>query len=201
MCQAGGKVYESFLCSGKYTYRYIPGEAHDDDDIPSVNLIVKRDVFELVGGYDSNYYPGEDTKLCFDITQKAKKRLLYRPDVLVYHHRRPLFRAHLKQATNYAKHRGYFVKALPKTSLRIQYFIPTLFALGIIFGAVVSIFVPILWWVYTGVILLYFLLAGWSLRKSNSIKVFFLALCGIFITHMGYGFCFVQGLFSKELIR
>lgn len=200
-CQAGGKVYESFLCSGKYTYRYVPGEPHEDDDIPSVNLIVKREVFESVGGYDSSYYPGEDTKLCLDITRKAQKKLLYRPDVLVYHHRRPLFSAHLKQATNYAKHRGYFVKALPQTSLRIQYFIPTFFMMGVLLGPIISIFIPFLWWVYASVILLYLLLAGWSLRRAGSTIVFFLALLGIFATHIGYGVCFIQGLLSKELIR
>lgn len=201
MYRAGGKVYESFLCSGKYIYRYLPGTPHDDDDIPSVNLIVKRDVFESVGGYDSSFYPGEDTKLCLDITHKAKKRLLYKPDVLVYHHRRPLFRAHLKQATNYAKHRGYFAKVLPETSLRIQYFIPTLFFLGVVLGPVVCFFVPILWWVYTGILALYFILAAVSIKNAGSIKIFILALLGIFLTHLGYGICFLQGLFSKKLIR
>jgi len=200
MYRAGGKVYESFLCSGKYIYRYLPVTPHDDD-IPSVNLIVKRDVFESVGGYDSSFYPGEDTKLCLDITHKAKKRLLYKPDVLVYHHRRPLFRAHLKQATNYAKHRGYFAKVLPETSLRIQYFIPTLFFLGVVLGPVVCFFVPILWWVYTGILALYFILAAVSIKNSGSIKIFILALLGIFLTHLGYGICFLQGLFSKKLIR
>lgn len=201
MCRAGGKVYESFLCSGKYTYRYVQGVAHDDDDIPSVNLIVKRDVFEAVGGYDSNFYPGEDTKLCLDITRKAKKRLLYCPDVLVYHHRRPLFRSHLKQATNYAKHRGYFAKVLPETSLRIQYFVPTLFMMGVFLGPIISIFIPFLWWIYLGVLLFYFVLAGFSVKNTGNFKIFILAVCGIFLTHLGYGICFLQGLFSKKLIR
>lgn len=72
--QASGKVYESFLCSGGYTYRYIPQAEREVDDLPSVNLIVRKDIFELIGGYDSNYYPGEDTKLCLDIVQKAGKK-------------------------------------------------------------------------------------------------------------------------------
>ena len=113
--QASGKIYESFLCSGAYTYRYLPKEEREVEDLPSVNLIVRRDVFEQIGGYDSNYYPGEDTKLCLDIVESGKK-IIYSPDVLVYHHRRKVFMQHLKQATNYAKHRGYFAKALPKTS-------------------------------------------------------------------------------------
>lgn len=195
-----GKVYESFLCSGNYTYRYVPGRRREDDDIPSVNLIVKREVFESIHGFDSNYYPGEDTKLCMDIVNTGKK-LIYSPDVLVYHHRRRLFRAHLKQVTNYAKHRGYFVKKLPQTSLRPAYFIPTAFTLGLAVGPVLSVFFPVLWWVYGGVIVLYVILAALSLRSCSSLKLFVLSLAGIFATHVGYGICFVQGLLSKELIR
>ena len=195
-----GKVYESFLCSGNYVYRYIPGRRREDDDLPSVNLIVKREVFESIHGFDSNYYPGEDTKLCMDIVNTGKK-LIYSPDVLVYHHRRKLFREHLKQVTNYAKHRGYFVKKLPQTSFRPAYFIPTAFTIGLFgFRVFMSIF-HILWCVYGAVLAFYVILAAWSLRSCGSIKLFLLALSGIFATHVGYGICFVQGLMSKKLIR
>lgn len=202
-----GKVYESFLCSGGYTYRYIPGAWREDDDIPSVNLIVKREVFEEVKGYDSTFYPGEDTKLCMDIVNTGKK-LIYNPEVLVYHHRRSLFKGHLKQVTNYAKHRGYFAKKLPQTSLRPAYFIPTLFTLGVFIGPIVCYFVPVLWYVYLGVIGIYLLLALWSLKsclKAGSIMyrigLLLLSLAGIIATHIGYGICFVRGLLSKELLR
>jgi len=217
--QAGGKVYESFLCSGGYTYRFIPGKYKEDDDIPSVNLIVKREVFEKVNGYDSTFYPGEDTKLCMDIVNSGKK-LIYSPDVLVYHHRRSLFKGHLKQITNYAKHRGYFAKVLPQTSLRPAYFIPTLFTLGLVLGPVVCSILPLLWYLYFGVITLYLLMAVISLNSCfkddlgydynpDALKygfiyrsgLFGLALLGIISTHVGYGIFFVRGLLSKKLLR
>lgn len=200
MQQASGKVYESFLCSGGYTYRYLPGKKKEDDDIPSVNLIVKREVFEAINGYDSTYYPGEDTKLCMDIVNLGKK-IIYDPEVLVYHHRRYMFKGHLKQATNYAKHRGYFAKALPQTSLRFVYFVPTLFTVGLIGGPIVCMFWSALWWVYGGVLALYFVLAGYSLRTCKSIKLFWISMVGILATHVGYGINFVRGLCSKELLR
>lgn len=201
LLQAGsGKVYESFLCSGNYTYRYVPGKRREDDDLPSVNLIVKREVFEEVHGFDSSFYPGEDTKLCMDIVNTGMK-LIYSPDVLVFHHRRRLFREHLKQVTNYAKHRGYFVKKLPQTSLRPAYFIPTLFTLGLICGPLLSLCFPALWYIYAGALLLYLLLAVCSLRGCRSARLFFVSMAGILATHIGYGICFVQGLLSKEMIR
>lgn len=200
MQQASGKVYESFLCSGGYTYRYLPGKKKEDDDIPSVNLIVKREVFEAVNGYDSTFYPGEDTKLCMDIVNLGKK-IIYDPEVLVYHHRRYMFKGHLKQATNYAKHRGYFAKTLPQTSLRFAYFIPTLFTLGVFLGPIVCIIVPVLWYVYIGVLVFYFILAAYSLRSCKEFSLFWISMAGIFATHIGYGINFVRGLLSKELLR
>ena len=199
--QASGKVYESFLCSGGYTYRYLAKAEREVDDLPSVNLIVRRDVFEQVGGYDSNFYPGEDTKLCLDIVEKAKKKIIYSPDVYVYHHRRKMFKQHLKQATNYAKHRGYFAKKLPQTSLKLAYFIPSLFVIGLIIGPVVCAFVPILWYAYWSVLALYLLLLIISIRKPGSFAVWILTILGIFATHFGYGVCFIRGLLSKELLR
>lgn len=198
--QGSGKVFESFLCSGRYTYRYLPEKWREDDDIPSVNLIIKREVFEAINGFDSNYYPGEDTKLCMDIVNSGKK-LIYDPTVLVYHHRRNLYKGHLKQVTNYAKHRGYFAKKLPQTSMRLTYFIPTFFTLGVICGPILSAVFPFLWWIYGGVLAIYFILAAYSLRTCKSVRLFFISLLGIFLTHIGYGVYFIRGLLSKELLR
>ncbi len=198
--QGSGRVLESFMASGGYTYRFIPGKAKEDDDIPSVNLIVKREVFEEIGGYDSNYYPGEDTKLCMDIVNTGKK-LLYDPDVLVYHHRRKLFKGHLKQITNYAKHRGYFAKALPQTSLRPHYFLPTAFDLGLFGGLIVCPIFPVLWYVYGATLLVYVLLCAISLRRCKGFALFWLSMAGILATHVSYGIFFVKGLMSKELER
>ena len=199
--QASGKVYESFLCSGGYTYRYLPKAEREVDDLPSVNLIVRRDVFKSVGGYDSNYYPGEDTKLCLDIIKKAEKKIIYSPKVLVYHHRRRMFKQHLKQATNYAKHRGYFAKALPETSCKLAYFIPSLFVIGLVVGPILAYFIPILWKMYFSVIILYVLLLIMSIRDAKSVKVWILTFAGIVATHVGYGICFIRGLCSNKLIR
>ncbi len=198
--KASGKVYESKMCSAGYTYRYLPEAGRDVDDLPSVNLIVRADLFRRVGGYDSNYYPGEDTKLCLDIVN-AGYRIVYDPQILVYHHRRRMFRAHLRQATNYAKHRGYFAKVLPQTSRRFAYFVPTLFVAGLILGPVLAIFVPAIWYIYGSVLLVYFLLLAGSIRHAENFRVWILALLGIFLTHVGYGIRFVQGLCSKKLLR
>ena len=198
---SGGYVLASPLCSGSYIRRYIPRTVCEDDDLPSVNLIVRRDVFEEVKGFDSDYYPGEDTKLCLDITRKAGKRIIYDPNVLVYHHRRPLFKKHLKQISNYARHRGYFMKKLPETSLRPAYLVPLAFVAGLVLGPVISIFIPVCWYLYIGVLYLYALLDLLTTFHIKHIGASIWAFFGLFATHVVYGIFTIVGLFQEKLTR
>ena len=87
--EASGWMSVSPLGAGPYTYRFLSGRKQFVDDYPSMNLSVIRSNFLAVGGFDSNYWPGEDTKLCLDLVNKQKKKIIYDPKVVVYHHRRP----------------------------------------------------------------------------------------------------------------
>ncbi len=138
--KASGLVYSSFLGGGSIAYRYIPKSQREVDDYPSCNFLVRKSVMEEVGGFNCKFWPGEDTKLCKEITNDLNMKIVYAPDVLVYHHRRPLFIPHLKQVWSYAAHRGYFIKRFPETSLRLTYFLPSIFVLSSIFGLFLFIY-------------------------------------------------------------
>ena len=195
-----GHIFASYLMSGPYRKRYIRnGKVHEDYDLPSVNLIVRKSIFKEVGGFDSTFYPGEDTKLCLDIKKKGYQ-IIYHPDVIVYHHRRNLFPKHFQQIANYALHRGYFVKKYPETSRRIAYFMPSMFLIGLIIGGILSIFSPLIRWIYFSAIALYFLLNLIFNFKINLLEYFWTVL-GTFLSHMTYGLFFIVGLFLKELKR
>lgn len=127
--KVSGWVQASKLGGGNCTCRFLPQKSRLVDDYPSMNFIVRKSDFEKVGGFDSHFWPGEDTKLCYDLVYDLGKKIIYDPEILVYHHRRPLFRPHLKQVGGYGLHRGHFARVLPKTSRRLSYFIPALFAL------------------------------------------------------------------------
>lgn len=200
--KASGALYASWLVCGGYEYRYVPGKTREVDDYPTVNLLVRKNVFKRLGGFDSNYWPGEDTKLCFDITRRLKKKIIYDPDVLVCHHRRPLFLEHLRQVSRYAFHRGYFVKVLPGTSMRLGYFVPSLFVLGLIIGAVLLPVHKGIVTLYAGTIILYVIMilvtaVSVSLRERD-LKVGALTIPGIFLTHLTYGYNFLRGLSSGK---
>ncbi|GAC1332050.1 MAG: hypothetical protein NVSMB17_10720 [Candidatus Dormibacteria bacterium] len=122
--RAGGAFYESWLGSGPYRYRFRQSAPRDVDDYPAYNLVIRRDAIEAVTGWGTGFYGGEDTVICLALV-RAGWRIRYHPEVVVFHHRREIWGAHLRQVANVGLHRGYFVKAYPQTSLRPTYFLPT----------------------------------------------------------------------------
>lgn len=201
--KASGHVFSSRIGGGNMTYRYIPGQIREVDDYPSCNFLITRDVMVSLGGFDTHYWPGEDTKLCLDLTKKLKKKIMYSPDVLVYHHRRDLFGPHLKQIRRYAVYRGFFVKKFPETSFRLGYFIPSLFTFGLLFGWSTFFMNGIIFHLYLLAVGIYFvavfLTASVSALQDNNAKLFALVFAGIIATHILYGVDFVKGLFIGRL--
>ncbi len=203
--KASGAVFASWLASGGNEYRYIPGQLREVDDYPTVNLLIRKDVFSAVGGFDSNYWPGEDTKLCLDITKTLGKKIIYDPEAVVYHHRRALFGPHLRQISRYAFHRGYFAKVLPETSLRFSYFVPSLFLIGIVAGIALSYVNGTVAKAYMAAVALYcIILLGTAFSTTIKEKKFLvgvLTIPGIFLTHLLYGFNFLRGLSATRYRR
>jgi glycosyltransferase involved in cell wall biosynthesis len=204
--KVSGAVYLSYL-SGGFPERYTPiGKKKFVSDWPSVNLTLRKKIFLEVGGFDCDYWPGEDTKLCLDIIKniKTKNKILYDPRVVVWHHRREGLARHLKQIAGYGLHRGFFAKKFPKTSFQFKYFIPSAFFLFAIGGAVLSAFYPIflklyiIGWIVYALAMLKALL-DITYRQKN-ILVALYSMVYIFLTHIVYGFRFIQGfIFTKEL--
>jgi len=207
LARMGGRVYDNLLVSGNYRYRYKAGGVRRDvDDYPSCNLFVRKSLLDSFGGYRTDFWPGEDTLLCKDIVD-AGKRIVYDPWVVVCHHRRPLFGAHLRQLGRYAFHRGYFCKRYPSNSLRLSYFIPTLFVAYLFIWAILvaipqpDIMSVELFCIWQGIIsmpmltyILLVLLTSFSLNPA----VWVITLCGVLATHVTYGIRFLGGLLAKK---
>ena len=216
LCQkASGYVWSTWLGSGGAgTYRCAISPRREVDDYPSVNLLVRKKDFLTVGGFDSHFWPGEDTKLCLDLVYKLGKEIIYDPEVLVYHHRRAVFKPHLIQISRYALHRGHFARILPKTSLRLGYLFPSFFVLWL-FGGPILIFlleffqlcflsIPLylLYLLTIGFYLLFLLFTSFQVYlKERNLKLALLVIPSIFITHIIYGVLFIKGFFLKKLER
>jgi len=200
--RVSGAVFLSKF-SGGAPERYVPvGKARPVQDWPSVNLMVRKKDFLAIGGFDSPYWPGEDTKLCLDLIQKTGKTILYVPEMRVWHHRRAGLMAHLRQVGGYGLHRGYFAKRYPETSRRLPYFIPTCFLIFVILNALIPLLntsVRIgfcaIWACYVAVIY-----AVWrDIRKYETVLVTVFAIIYAVLTHLWYGGRFAQGLFTLNL--
>jgi len=205
--KVSGAVFESYVGGAGARNRYLPiDKTRETDDWPTVNLLVRRDVFAEVGGFDNTYWPGEDTKLCLDFLNAGYK-IIYEPEAIVYHHRRSDLVKHFKQIGNYALHRGHFAKIYPETSRKFFYFVPTLFDLYLISFLVwplflnqypfqmfygLPLFIYFLGLIIDGIII--------SIRWRNPI-VGLIAIPMVFLTHVWYGVRFIQGLVIKKLAK
>ena len=224
---SSGWASASPIGSGPHLYRFLASRKRLIEDYPSMNLAVRKADFDRVGGFDSNFWPGEDTKLCLDLTHKLSKKIIYDPKVLVFHHRRPIWKDHLKQNGNFGLHRGFFARILPQTSLKFIYFLPSLLLLGLIFLVLclslsfptclpagmarsgIYTNLPVLSSVRTiglySFALYFFMLflnSLWIAGVSKNIFQAALSIPVIFITHLWYGARFLQGfLFTKKLAR
>jgi len=206
LARLGGRVYDSFLVSGNYNYRYRAGGVRMDvDDYPSCNLFVRKSVLDKIGGYRTDFWPGEDTLLCKDIIDRWQ-RIVYDPWVIVYHHRRPLFLPHLRQLGRYGFHRGYFCKRFPSNSLRLSYFVPTLFDVYLAFLAVVGLLnlthvralrLTLHAGAYCWPLGIYLALVALSAFSLNPVS-WLLTAAGIVSSHVWYGVQFVRGLCARK---
>lgn len=202
--RVSGAVFLSRF-SGGAPERYVPvGAVREVQDWPSVNLMVRRTDFLAVGGFNTAYWPGEDTKLCLDLIKQTGGKILYIPQLIVWHHRRAGLLGHLKQVGAYGLHRGYFAKKYPETSRKPAYFVPSIFVLF----AAVSVFVrflpaPLNWLIALGWGLYAVALAKalWDFKKHEKVTVAVCALWYTVCTHLVYGIRFIQGLvFTARLV-
>ncbi len=199
MAQMSGRVYENICVSGNFRYRYTGDRVRSSiDDYPSCNLLVRTDILRAINGYNTRFWPGEDTILCSDIVYGQKKRIVYDPWALVYHHRRPLFGPHLRQLGRYALHRGHFAKRFPKTSFKFSYLLPTFFVAGVVLGGPIALLHPWLKALYLAALALYGAIT-FITSISLSPRIWLTTWLGVMATHVVYGIRFPLGLLMRRM--
>lgn len=198
--QLSGLVFASLLVSGNFRCRYfVEGILRRVEDFPSCNLFVTRGAFRAVGGFRTDFWPGEDTLLCADL-QRAGHAIYYDPHVTVEHRRRALFGPHLRQVARYATHRGYFARRIGLNSRRLSYMLPSLFLVGLALGLPVALLMPLLLPVYLGVVGLWLTLTlGFALVDAPRLGWVPQLWAGVLATHLVYGWCFLRGVLARRM--
>jgi len=117
--KAVGRIFGSkFLFSFRYTIGH--AKPREIEHNPTCNYFIEKKVVEEIKFHDK-LWPGEDVE--FDIRLlEAGYKILYSPDVVVWHHRRSRPIAFLKQMFNYGKTRAQVTRMHPN-SFDIRYFV------------------------------------------------------------------------------
>ena len=225
------RIWESGLLSLKYSPQKDPpshkATAGKSDsfqkeievqDYPCAAFVMKLIDFKKTGGFSETFFPGEDTKLCLDITQKLGKKIIRSEKVIAYHRRRPFPFGLINQVSRYGYQRGRFSVLFPQTSFHLIYSFPIFFVLYLIglFGFIVysaGDFSSSSDWIRNDrltidivvclpLVLYLFLLTrevAIVYGKEKQFQLTFWVGLGIFLTHVVYGIQFGRGFFSVIL--
>ena len=203
MSKASEFVLSSPFGGGSEAIRYGGKNSHIKyvSEAPTCNFVIRNSVLHVVKDSVRDVWPGEEIVLCGLVTKDLKKKIIYDPSVVVYHHRRRLFSPHLSQVWKYGAVKGYLWKKHSQY-VRPIFLLPSLFVLGVVGGFPLAMMNPVIRSVYVLLLLAYFfLLLGNSvfvgLREKN-VKMTFLVFAGTVLTHLCYGLAFIKGIFSRK---
>tara|TARA_B100001250_G_scaffold413744_1_gene448913 strand:+ start:1456 stop:2466 length:1011 start_codon:yes stop_codon:yes gene_type:complete len=202
--KAVGRIFGSkFLFSFRYTIGH--AKPKEIEHNPTCNYIIKKKVFEKVQFHDT-LWPGEDAE--FDIRLiKNGFKILYAPDVIVWHHRRSRPIPFLKQMFNYGKTRAQVTRMHPDSfDLRYFAFISAfIFLMGLYCISLSNIDIPVIGEIdmiipislnlaYFGIISLAGILVGF---QTGKLKQGLYAPLVLFIQHFGFSIGLLYGFIKK----
>jgi len=197
--KAVGRIFGSkFL----FRFRYTAGhdEPREVDHNPTCNYVLRREAIASVR-FHPTLWPGEDVE--FDIRlQQAGHRILYAPDVVVWHHRRSRPLAFLRQMFNYGVTRAQVTRMHPGSFDPRHYaFIGAFIVLASLYGLAWQQLTAVPWLLpaalnaaYFGVLGMAGLLVG---AQTRSFKQALYAPLVLFIQHFGYSLGLLVGLLRR----
>ena len=184
----------------KIRKRYVSEKINCDADetfLTSANLCARKKVFEKIGGFNTNLFPGEDPEFIFR-AKKAGLKIACNPEMIIYHKRRGNFSSYCRQIFSYGFTRPKKDKISGKTNLLFLvplifsiYFLllPTLFLLNYF------LLIPFIMHVSLSII---FSICN-SLKNKSFLGIFILPFLYLF-THLTYGLGMLAGYFDRREI-
>jgi GT2 family glycosyltransferase len=162
-----GLALKSTLVSGKKAYLKRVVSARFVEDLPACNMVLRRRDFLDAGGMDETLFTAEDIAFCTELRKRGQK-ILYSPDVLVFHKNRNL-RSFLNQRLAYGACLEilYFLARNRLFSIILIRLMPALFFLFLLSAPMTLLWSP--WgWIYGGVILVSLLVfSGEAIRHAE----------------------------------
>ena len=154
-----------------------------------------KSIFDKVGLYDEELVRNQDDELNARII-KAGGKIYLIPQLVCEYYARDTAKKVYKMFYQYGVFKPLVNKKLGSPATVRQFF-PLFFVLGLLVGPVVCLFLPVLWWAYFAVIMLWFILAtSFSLKDSKSLKRILIQNWIYFVVHFGYGWGYIVGIYK-----
>ena len=154
-----------------------------------------RSIFDKVGLYDEELVRNQDDELNARII-KAGGKIYLIPQLVCEYYARDTAKKVYKMFYQYGVFKPLVNKKLGSPATVRQFF-PLCFVLGLLVGPVVCLFLPVLWWAYFAVIMLWFILAtSFSLKDSKNLKRILTQNWIYFVVHFGYGWGYIVGIYK-----
>ena len=154
-----------------------------------------KSIFDKVGLYDEELVRNQDDELNARII-KAGGKIYLIPQLVCEYYARDTAKKVFKMFYQYGVFKPLVNKKLGSPATVRQFF-PLFFVLGLLVGPVVCLFLPVLWWAYFAVIMLWFILAtSFSLKDSKNLKRILTQNWIYFVVHFGYGWGYIVGIYK-----
>ena len=154
-----------------------------------------RSIFDKVGLYDEELVRNQDDELNARII-KAGGKIYLIPQLVCEYYARDTAKKVYKMFYQYGVFKPLVNKKLGSPATVRQFF-PLFFVLGLLVGPVVCLFLPVLWWAYFAVIMLWLILAtSFSLKDSKNLKRILTQNWIYFVVHFGYGWGYIVGIYK-----
>ncbi|MBN1622715.1 MAG: glycosyltransferase [Endomicrobiales bacterium] len=196
--RVSGYVFSSVFTAWKMRKRYFKGlndKYCDDKELILCNLAVKKDVLVKENiFFDERLTYNEENLLLHQLKNRGYK-MLYCPDISVYHLRRNSILQFSKQIYKSGEGRAMMTYLLPG-SLSLFHILPLLFVLYLIAVPLINtswIKTPLLVYLVTNLLNSLYLTAVKKENIFTSVILFALS----FIAHISYGIGFIRGLLWK----
>lgn len=166
----------------------------DEKMLTSANLICKKEVFDKVK-FDEKLWPGEDPKFLSDSKKKGMK-IVYSPDIYVYHKRRENFRDLAQQIFKYGLTRPK-KENIGETMLKGSFIVPSLFLIYLCLFPILSIFSFLFLIPAPLYLMLNLFFSIYESTKNKDARAFFVLPIIFFCIHVSYGAGFIYGTLLK----
>ncbi len=84
------------------------------EHVPGCNLAVRRSTYFELGGFDPDFVTaGDDVDFCWRL-RDAGRRIGFRPNAFVWHHRRPTLSGYLRQQVGYGRAEALLMRKHPR---------------------------------------------------------------------------------------